>query len=251
MISVTLPVLCAPLWLNEGMAVTQLTHPVRFYFKRQLSVITWYELGSVFDFRSFMDLRTKWARTTGGASPISSPCHWRSGWQPFMGCNCSTALCLTCGVSSLLEFHVILWKNNWKNTKFCLWYQRNLCVLIKPLFHTQVINYGRQHREPLLPREHDTLYREGVGGYKPLPDLMEMGWEGGGSCSALCPCAQARGGTGLADQPCGRKIHLITSQSKITTSITFFSQILPLTICLFSVWLKRRHGSKRGEIVAL
>lgn len=44
---------------------------------------------------------------------------------------------------------------------------------MKPLFHTQVINYGRQHREPLLPREHVTLYREGVWGgvlTPPQPD---------------------------------------------------------------------------------
>lgn len=36
--------------------------------------------------------------------------------------------------------------------------------------------------------------RGGGKGCRPLPDLMETGWEGGGSCSALCPHAQAKGG---------------------------------------------------------
>lgn len=40
----------------------------------------------VFNFRSFKDLRTRWEMTTGGASRISSLCHWRNGWR-FMGCN--------------------------------------------------------------------------------------------------------------------------------------------------------------------
>lgn len=47
----------------------------KIYFELQASDITWYELVPVFDFRSFTGLRTKWERTTGGDSQISSPCH--------------------------------------------------------------------------------------------------------------------------------------------------------------------------------
>lgn len=75
--SVTLP---APQWPNGGMAVSTVdtdNNPVmhKIYFEGQLSFITWYELFLVFNFRSFMGLRTRWERTTGGASQISSPCH--------------------------------------------------------------------------------------------------------------------------------------------------------------------------------
>lgn len=86
-----LKLICSvPLWPNKGMA--EFDHKLvmhKVYFEKQHLVITWYELVRVFNFRSFTGLRTRWARKTGAASQISSPCRLRNGWQPSTGCNCS------------------------------------------------------------------------------------------------------------------------------------------------------------------
>lgn len=84
------------------------------YFERQPSVITWYELLLVFNFRSFTGLRTRWERTTGGDSQISSPCHWRNGWQPFTGCNCFHSSVPHHWGQFPLWYNLILSKINWK-----------------------------------------------------------------------------------------------------------------------------------------
>lgn len=83
--------LSAHQWSNGGIAVSTIDannnpsmQEIYFECSRHYNL---FELLPVFNFRSFTASRTRWARTTGDASQISSPCHWRNAWQPFTGCN--------------------------------------------------------------------------------------------------------------------------------------------------------------------
>lgn len=185
----------------------------------------------VFDFRSFTGLRTKWERRTGGDSQISSPCRWRNGWQPSTGCNCS---------HNRVPHH---WGQFYR--RFSIWDVNGLCcALMLPLFFSaQVIDYGRQNREPLLPREHVTLYwGEGSAwwgegkGCGPLPDLVDgVGGRWELQCSE--PLCTDTGGKGLAVQKPyrGRKIHVIASQPKN-------NEIHHILLLLFSIYFPERFN---------
>lgn len=57
----------------------------------------------------------------------------------------------------------------------------------------QVFHFGRKHWEPLLPRESYPLKRGEGRDIDASTGVMDVGWEGGGSSSAHCSCAKARG----------------------------------------------------------
>lgn len=83
-----------------------------------------------FHFRSFTGLRTRWERTTGGASQISSPCRWRNGWQPFTGCNCFHNSVPHHWGQFPLWYYLLLWKMNLRKMLISL-----LCwILMRSLF---------------------------------------------------------------------------------------------------------------------
>lgn len=108
----------------------------------------------VFNFRSFTGLRTRWERTTGGASQISSPCHWRNGWQPFMGFNCFHSSVPHQWGQFPLWYNFLLQKINWKTR----WYVKEMVYSNEASCSLHRSFTMGDYREPLLPRKHVTLY---------------------------------------------------------------------------------------------